>query len=83
MLLDKEGICASMGSTSEPQTNAPSHVLAAMGKDSETIRSTVRFTLGADLSREEIDDIVETLRKTVKKIRSVSAIRIYKNKVEL
>ena len=83
MLLDKEGICAAMGSTSEPQTNAPSHVLAAMGKDSETIRSTVRFSLGSELSREEIDDIVETLRKTVKKVRSVSAIRIYKNKVEL
>ena len=83
MLLDKEGICASMGSTSEFGSNAPSHVLAAMGKDSEAIRSTVRFTLGADLTREEIDDIVETLRKTVKKVRSVSAIRIYKNKVEL
>lgn len=83
MMLDREGICASMGSTSEPRTNAPSYVLAAMGKDSETIRSTVRFTLGADISREEIDDIVETLRKIVKKLRSVSAIRIYKNKVEL
>lgn len=83
MMLDKEGICASMGSTSEFGSNAPSHVLAAMGKDSESIRSTVRFTLGSDLTREEIDDIVETLRKIVKKIRSVSAIRIYKNKVEL
>ncbi len=83
MLLDKEGICASMGSTSAFGSNAPSHVLAAMGKDSEYIRSTVRFTIGADLSREEIDDIVETLRKVVKKLRSVSAIRIYKNKVEL
>ena len=83
MLLDKEGICASMGSTSEFGSNEPSHVLAAMGKDAEYIRSTVRFSLGSDLSREEIDDIVETLRKTVKKVRSVSAIRIYKNKVEL
>ena len=81
MMLDKEGICASMGSAAG--TNAPSHVLSAMGKDPEAIRSTVRFTLGAELSREEIDDIVETLRKSVKKIRSVSAIRIYKNKVEL
>ena len=83
MLLDKEGICASMGSTLEFGSNEPSHVLAAMGKDSEYIRSTVRFTIGSELSREEIDDIVETIRKTVKKVRSVSAIRIYKNKVEL
>ena len=83
MLLDKEGICAAMGSTSDYQTNTPSHVLQAMGKDSETIRSTVRFTLGSEISREEIDDIVETIRKVVKKVRSISAIRIYKNKVEL
>lgn len=83
MLLDKEGICAAMGSTSDYQTNTPSHVLQAMGKDSETIRSTVRFTLGAEISREEIDEIVETIRKVVKKVRSISAIRIYKNKVEL
>ena len=83
MLLDKEGICAAMGSTSDYQTNTPSHILQAMGKDSETIRSTVRFTLGSEISREEIDDIVETIRKVVKKVRSISAIRIYKNKVEL
>ena len=83
MMLDKEGICASTGSAYEFTSNAPSHVLAAMGKDLESIRSTVRFTFGPELSREEIDDIVETLRKVVKKLRSVSAIRIYKNKVEL
>ncbi len=83
MLLDKEGICAAMGSTSDYQTNTPSHILQAMGKDSETIRSTVRFTLGSEISREEIDDVVETIRKVVKKVRSISAIRIYKNKVEL
>lgn len=83
MLLDKEGICASVGGATDPKSNAPSHVLAAMGKDLESIRSTVRFTLGAEISRDEIDWAVETIRKTVKKVRSVSAIRIYKNKVEL
>ena len=54
-----------------------------MGKDMETVRLTGRFTFGAEISREEIDGVVETLRKIVKKIRSISAIRIYKNKVEL
>lgn len=83
MLLDREGICASLGSTTELGSNTPSHILAAMGRDAEYIRSTVRFSLGSDLTKDEIDDIVETLRKVVKKVRSVSAIRIYKNKVEL
>lgn len=83
MMLDREGICTSVGSSYESGSNAPSHVLVAMGKDMETIRSTVRFTFGAEISREEIDGVVETLRKIVKKLRSISAIRIYKNKVEL
>ena len=30
-----------------------------------------------------VSKIVETIRKVVKKVRSISAIRIYKNKVEL
>jgi cysteine sulfinate desulfinase/cysteine desulfurase-like protein len=58
-------------------------VLFAMGKDVETVRSTVRFTFGPEITKEDVDDIVETIRKCVKKVRSVSAIRIYKNKVEL
>lgn len=83
MLLDRDGIYASVGAACESGSNEPSHVLLAMGKDLETIRSTVRFSFGGELSREDIDDIVEKLRKIVKKLRSVSAVRIYKNKVEL
>ena len=83
MLLDKEGIFASTGSNGEMGSNKPSHVLTAMGKDHEWVRSSVRFTIGPDISKEDVDGIVETIRKVVKKIRSISAIRIYKNKVEL
>ncbi len=83
MLLDSIGIYASTGSSYSIGSNAPSHVLAAMGKDIETIRSTVRFSFGLDITKEDIDGLVEEIRKVVKKIRSISAIRIYKNKVEL
>ena len=83
MLLDKAGVYASMGMSYELETNEPSHVLLAMGKDVEAIRSTVRFTFGPETTKEDVDVIVEIIRKCVKKVRSVSAIRIYKNKVEL
>lgn len=83
MMLDSVGICASAGSACESGSNKPSHVLLAMGRDEEQARTTVRFTFGDDISKEEVDEIVEKIRKVVKKIRSVSAIRIYKNKVEL
>ena len=83
MLLDKEGVCASTCTGIENRTNTPSHVLLAMGKDPEWVRSSVRFTFGQDLTKEDIDEVVEIIRKVVKKVRSISAIRIYKNKVEL
>lgn len=83
MMLDRENIFASVGAACESGSNQPSHVLVAMGKDMETIRSTVRFSFGSEISREDVDEAVEKLRKIVKKLRSLSAIRIYKNKVEL
>lgn len=83
MMLDKMGIYASTGSPYSASLNIPSHVLQAMGKDAETIRSSVRFSFGPDITKEDVDVIVEQIRKAVKKVRSISAIRIYKNKVEL
>ena len=83
MMLDSVHVCASTGSACEAGSNKPSHVLLAMGKTLEEARSTVRFTFGAEVTKQDVDDVVERIRKVVKKIRSVSAIRIYKNKVEL
>lgn len=83
MNLDKLGIYVSNGSTYENSTNEPSHVLTAMGKEAEAMRSTIRFTFGADITKEDVDYVVEEIRKVVKKVRSISAVRIYKNKVEL
>ena len=83
MMLDREGIYVSTGSACASGSLAPSHVLMAMGLEPEVAHSTIRFTFGKSNTKEEIDGLVETLRKVVKKIRSISAIRIYKNKVEL
>lgn len=83
MMLDREGIYVSTGSACASGSLAPSHVLMAMGLDPEVAHSTIRFTFGKSNTKEEIDGMVETLRKVVKKLRSISAIRIYKNKVEL
>ena len=54
-----------------------------MGKRPEWARSSVRFTFGLDFTKEDVDEVVEIIRKVVKKVRSISAVRIYKNKVEL
>ena len=83
MMLDREGIYVSTGSACASGSNKPSYVLLAMGKDADTASSTIRFSFSKDTTKEEIDYAVEEVRKAVKKIRSISAIRIYKNKVEL
>lgn len=83
VLLDKEGICVSTSASAGRVDQKPSYVLLAMGKDVETAESSVRFTFGTNITKEDVDDIVEKTRKIVKKVRSISAIRIYKNKVEL
>ena len=83
LMLDREGIYASTGSACARLNNEPSYVLLAMGKDVETAQSTIRFSFGKDTTKEDVDSIIEKIRKAVKKVRSISAIRIYKNKVEL
>lgn len=83
MMLDREGIYVSTGSACASGSLAPSHVLMAMGLDAEVAHSTIRFTFGKSTTKEDIDYVVERVRRAVKKIRSISAIRIYKNKVEL
>ncbi len=83
MMLDREGIYVSTASACASSLNKPSHVLIAMGKDVETAQSTIRFSFGKNITKEDIDYLVEKIRKAVKRVRSISAIRIYKNKVEL
>lgn len=83
LLLDKEGIYVSTSSACASISLTPSHVLTAMGVDEDVARSTIRFTISKAITKEEIDYVAETVRKCVKKLRSISAIRIYKNKVEL
>jgi len=82
MMLDREGIYVSTGSACASGSLAPSHVLMAMGLDAEVAHSTIRFTFGKNTTKEDIDYVVERVRRCVKKIRSISAIRIYRNKVE-
>lgn len=83
LMLDREGVYASASSACATGSSKPSHVLTAMGKDIETARSSIRFTFSKVTTKEDIDYVVERVRRCVKRIRSISAIRIYKNKVEL
>ena len=63
--LDKNCICASGGSACSSGNVSPSHVLLAIGVPSEWINGTVRFTLGEENSKDEIDYVLKCMKAVV------------------
>lgn len=60
--LDRKGICASGGSACTARDGKPSHVLTAMGKSVQDIKGAIRFSLGYENTKEEIEQVVEVLK---------------------
>ena len=72
--LDLKGICASSGSACTSGSLDPSHVLLAIGLPHEIAHGSLRMTLGADTTREDIDYTVDCLKEIVADIRNMSPL---------
>ena len=59
--LDEHNICASAGSACSTGDAAPSHVLTAIGLTPEQAFSTLRFSLGKENTKDEIDYVINVL----------------------
>jgi cysteine desulfurase len=70
--LDLKGIAVSTGSACASGSLEPSHVLQAMGLSREEVRGSLRFSLSAYTTREEIDYAVSILVETVTRLRAMS-----------
>ncbi len=68
--LDNEGISASAGSACSAGAVEASHVLKAIGVDKDDINSSVRFSIGEDITYEQIDCFVDKIKEIVEKMRS-------------
>ena len=73
VLLDIEGICASAGSACNTGSQEMSHVLKAIGLPPEMGKGTIRLTLGADNTLEEVDYVVDCLKEQIAELRKASA----------
>ena len=73
--LDEYGIAASTGSACSVNTQRASHVLHAMGFSHEQITGSLRLTLGIFNNEKEIDQTVDSLKKIVEELRSVSPFK--------
>jgi cysteine desulfurase len=59
--LDLEGVCASSGSACSAGSLNPSHVISALGVAPSLANSLVRFSLGRETTKEEVEAVVEIL----------------------
>ena len=64
--LDEYGICASSASACCTGNSKPSHVLTAIGLDKNQAAGTIRFTLGKENTKSEIDYVLNILERNVK-----------------
>lgn len=74
IMLDMEGICGSSGSACTSGSLDPSHVLMAIGLPHEIAHGSLRLTLGADTTKEDIDFTVEKTKAIVERLRSMSPL---------
>lgn len=74
LLLDDKGICASSGSACTSGSLDPSHVLLAIGRVHDVAHGSLRLSLGEDLSDEDIDYIIQSVKEVVEYLRGFSPI---------
>lgn len=74
IMLDMEGICGSSGSACTSGSLDPSHVLLAIGLPHEIAHGSLRLTLGEETTKEELDYVIEAVKKIVEKLRSMSPL---------
>ncbi len=72
--LDMAGICGSSGSACTSGSLDPSHVLMAIGLPHEIAHGSLRLTLNEEITREEIDYVVEQLKTIVSDLRNMSPL---------
>lgn len=70
--LDRAGVAASSSSACKSGTVQTSHVLQAMGATPGTAVGTVRFSLGRENRREDVDFLLEVLPPIVRRLRQAA-----------
>jgi cysteine desulfurase NifS len=74
ILLDQLGIYASSGSACTSGALNPSHVLLAIGLLHEIAHGSLRITLSEETTLEDIDYVVDELKKIIQRLRDMSPL---------
>ena len=71
--LDKVGFAVASGSACSSDSTEPSHVLLAMGVETDLARGAVRVSLGASNTKQQIDAFLVALAIEVKRLAQLSS----------
>ena len=74
IMLDMKGICASSGSACTSGSLDPSHVLLAIGLPHEIAHGSLRMTLSEEVSKEDLNYVVDNLKAIVENLRKMSPL---------
>ena len=74
IMLDMKGICASSGSACTSGSLDPSHVLLAIGLPHEKAHGSLRLTLSEEITKEDVDFVVEQIKAIVDRLSSMSPL---------
>ncbi|MBU1179525.1 cysteine desulfurase [Patescibacteria group bacterium] len=74
LYLDSKGIYCSTGSACSSNSLKPSHVLLAIGRSHELAHNSLRFTLGKDTSKKDVEYVLRVLPRIVKKLSEISSL---------
>ncbi len=74
ILLDNNGICASSGSACTSGSLDPSHGRLAIGLPHEIAHGSLRLTLSAETTMEDIDFVVDCIKQIIERLRSMSPL---------
>lgn len=74
--LDMASIAASSGSACTSGSLDPSHVILALGESYERAHGSIRFSLGKDTTKKDIDYVLDVLPKIVEDLRAISPVSL-------
>jgi cysteine desulfurase len=69
ILLDQQRVCASSGSACLADSDEPSHVVKAMKPESAASRQMIRFSLGKDTTKAEIEEAIAAIQSAITTLR--------------
>ncbi len=76
LYLDSYNIAMSTGSACTSTSLDPSHVILAIGRPYEYAHGSMRFTLGKDTTKTDIDYVMKVLPSIVQELRRISPVNL-------